>query len=440
MGKPNAYSLFVRDIAKQRERNGQRTNYNALFSELGSTWSKMSDNEKQRYKDRAKNANYNSSYFDDTPSNLNNMASNLQDKKPLKSEPNSNLDSRPDLKRKEPADEEEPIKLKKPKLGVPGWKREQGKTTYSEARTYFDQQLYDMYQHCAQIIKSRPEFVKIPFYAISINTLCKHKKDNQNFFIPIEIGIYAYSINKGRVGDPYHVLIDAGEPPKGYFNAAADHALKTHKISFPPRNRYPKGARLDYKAIYNEVLKYIEPGERTVLISQARDYNQVVKCLEWLHSKATEDGSKLPRVSTWTILPVIEFVACMHDNIYQGLLRHPTPKFANRYYMKTLVESCTLDYNSTHMCYYHEKEENQTQWCARSCATKTLLSLEPIFEEIYELYKIATAPRELPPASMMPLRLDAQPVVMAIEAPPPPPSPQRDERINLDPRLRSVSN
>lgn len=303
-----------------------------------------------------------------------------------------------DLKRKIKIDDESDIQhrdVKIPKLGIPGWKKKIGKLTDHEARSYFDQQLFDMYKTCEEIILSRRCCLDIPLFAISVNTLCKYKKDGEVFFIPIEIAIYGYSIKNGTLGKPYHVLIDAGRPPSNHLNAARDHAVN-HKIKFPPTGIYPKEARSDYKNIYSELLDYVKLGERTVLISKARDHNQVKKCLEWLHAKATDYGTRLPSVNTWTILPVIEFVAAMHDNVHQNLLHFKSPKLANRYLMKTIVDSCTIEYNTVFMCSYHEQEENQTQWCAKTCATKTIVSLETVLEEIYKHYKLATEPVALP--------------------------------------------
>lgn len=387
--KTNAYAIFVRESTR---RMGITGNISRWFSRLGDKWKELPENEKQNYRDKAKHIN------EDLTDNQGHSRSQSTESFPrhgdvkystAKSEPDkTRSDTKQDLKRTLENDESHLEQVKKPRIGIPGYKKQEGKNSLFEARTYFDQQLFDMYKTCEDIVTSRPNYIDLPLFTISINTLCKYRKGEEVFFIPIEVAIYGYSIKNGTLGKPYHVMIDAGKPPQNYLNAALDHAAN-HKITFPPTNMYPKEARNDYKRIYSEMLDYVRTGERTVLIAQARDYMQVKKCLEWLHNKASEDGSRLPTANTWTILPVIEFVASMHDNVTKGLLHSATPKLANRYLMKTLVDSSTHEYNTAFMCPYHEKEENQTRWCAKTCATKAIVSLEEVLEEIYRLYKQA---------------------------------------------------
>lgn len=373
--KMNAYSIFVNDVFHERLRSGQAADKPALFQQLGDQWKNMPEEEKQVYKDRAKNGNI-------KPKSTN---IGLEEKKPVVGQVSAVAVS---LKRPH-EDSLEEVRDKKPKPGIPNWHRIKHLNVDTSIQ-YCDIELYNMQKKCESIIKASPnEITTRPIYTISVNVMCKQvlKETKEEIYIPIELSIYAYSVEKGERGS-YHVLIDAGEVPTGYRNATKDHAVN-HKITIPgfdPTKGYPAEARSDYKRIYKEMLDFTQDGQRVVLIHEYRDHNQVRGSIDWLHKKAEAEGARYPSSKSWTILRIADFIATMHNSIY--LTINDEPVFALRYYINHLISSSSsMDYNDNIMCDYHKKEENTTKHCAKSCAMRTISSIGAVLEDIFKLHR-----------------------------------------------------
>lgn len=467
--KPNAYSIFVRDEHRRRERNGECVNYQSLFKELDSKWRGLPEEMRQRYKDRAKNGGGppGPNFFKKTSTSSQESVPAVEGGNVKKDEwPNDGpstrqYDAKPrqGLKREadmDGYDDERERLAKKAKSGfaVPNWKNIVN-SGQPDADRYADYHLVKIRNSCESIVNTRASrIISMPICTFSANVLCKHRKDDKDVFIPIEIGMYCYSIEEGALGKPFHVLIDAGPVPMGYQNASRDHSMANHKICFQNnKSVYPMEARSDYYKIYKEMIKYTKKGERTILISDERDLAQAQGCIEWLFEKASEFESGLQKPSTWTIMPLIEYVAASHNFVYQKMLHHPKPQFALHYFLKVMRESSNWDYDESLMCTFHKRESNQSKWCAQNCAIRSIKCMERILEGIYRLYKVATEPPPRPPPPQAqpqpqtPIVAPPKPVPqqtttsnplpsgspqyqpMAIEAPPLPPNP-------LDPRIR----
>lgn len=303
--------------------------------------------------------------------------------------------------------EDSPIEVreKKPRPGIPNWHKTKHLNIDTSIK-YCDIELYNMQKKCETIVEaSRDEIVTKPIYTISVNVMCKQvlKDTKEDIYIPIELSIYAYSIEKGEKGS-YHVLIDAGEIPTGYKNATKDHA-EYHKITIPgldPAKGYPEAARSDYKKIYKEMLDFVQDGQRVVLIHEYRDYQQIEKSIDWLHKKALAEGARYPGCKSWTILRLADFITTMHNSIYSSIGSEPV--FALKYYINHLLSSSSsLDYNDTFMCDYHKKEENTTKFCAKSRAAILIFSIEgKVLDDIYKLHKFSMKKKSEPELPRLP--------------------------------------
>lgn len=433
--KTNAYELFVKDACRKRRDKGEDVVFTRMFKELDPVWRGMSENSKQWYKDKAKRINSgrtSGSQQNDIPSQVHNppvpnnppppSESNISETAPstsqtdekefkVKHEAACKYETKPLIKQEhgckrdyeamnvdnppgssqdlQVIDEPGQVTTKKVKLGIPNWKNIK-KTNQSESVRYSDYYLLELKNTCESIVKTRvTKLTTMPMYSYSCNVLCKYKDGDKNKFIPLEITICAHSIKCGRTTAPYHVLIDPGSIPVGYYNKSKDHSA-LHKITVGPGN-YPAEARNDYKDIYKEMLSYTKAGERTVLVSDHHDLEQVKCTIEWLYEKAVEENPtvSLAKPSTWTILPMVDYVVSMFNHIHMKMLGNDSPKFVLPYYLRMQLESSLLDYNDALMCPYHSKADNQTKWCTLSCAQRVFFVIEPTLEAIQSNYERA---------------------------------------------------
>lgn len=234
------------------------------------------------------------------------------------------------------------------------------------------------------LVKARSgRFFTFPLYTISCNILCKHHiKEEKYQWIPIEFGIYPYTLKSGRFKPSYKVLIDPGPPPAGSINKSRDHSEKCHKI---PINQYPPEARTDYRDIYKEILEYTRDGEGTLLVADHREREQVVNALEWLHEKGREVDSGLTSTRVFNVLIFNEYLAAMHDVIHYEFLKNTTVRTGLIYDLKLRLDKCGDDWNTAYMCRFHARLKEPTRWCALSCATNLLKKLEDFLGELADM-------------------------------------------------------
>lgn len=452
--KHNAYSVFVDETFKRRRKAGESNLSKAsLFQVLSEEWRAFTDEQKELYKGKAKYYNDNPlpSWIPEEPRNPRTdtnsqtfpMSSTSADVKPEIEKQDikpriEEVECRALVPVKRPHEDDSYAVVehveKKPKPGLPNYKNLKGSDKIVEPWTlYSGSELLNLLNRCFTIVENRySRMDTVPLYSISTNVLCKERKkiidqtDGQpgnrskinpledkfeEFFTPLEISIYAYSLKYGKIGQPYWTLINAGPPPTGFVTAALDHH-KTHKITFPPMAvGYSNYARKDYVRVYREMLKYTEDGERILLVSNAKDIAQVKGSLEWLYKKASETSeSRLPQPRVWTILPVVEYISAMHHLLYKKLDR-PMPRFGYPYWVRMKLEGSILDYNAALMCQYHDISENQCNYCAQVCAIKTFENLGPLLEEIYKIYTTINA-KEVIPAITSQNAIDRAPEVV----------------------------
>lgn len=414
--KPNAYSLFVFDRAARMRRSGDVVNQASLFKDLGPVWKAMSEEEKQYYKDKAKNKEThrkNTSFTNSDQSQPINKDQPEDCKANISQQPTTSWcqsdddDPVPDIKIKpEPKDTKVAIKRpldsednqvavptgKKGRPGLPKNLRKDNDAYEDDRRKYRDHHLFQLRCCCERVVKGRGrDIMDMPFYAISANVMCRTRDpiDQQLKYLPLELGIFAYSIREGRLGTPYNALIDAGPAPTHLNCDAEAHSLATHKIPFPPRKSYPPQARSNYKKIYKEIFEFTREGEGIVCVSDPILINQVKGSLDWLYEKAKEAGSKLLEPgSAFTVVPVVELVTCMYNYVYQEILGNPHPKFALHYRCLLEVDCSKFDYNTDMKCQFHKTENFESMYCTMTCAMKTILNLEDIIEEIFKMYEV----------------------------------------------------
>jgi hypothetical protein len=445
--KPQAYQLFVRDEYNKMKRAGQEVIYNSLFQALNSKWQSLPEERRLWYKERAANGGQTNGFQKTQPSAQNNSTTQppptntpqAEPERPKPSTSNFNFNEsnecpwssnniKSDIEAKFNADvkfnvdagttikeergvkreleldnyvdpqqhqqHEQPNKKKKniQGFGVPNWKNIKN-STQPDAERYFDYHLLKLRERCETIVSTHSrDLLYFPLHTISCNVLCKYKKDGKEVkYVPLEISITTYSIKNGQMQAPYHVIIDSGPPPRNYWGDTSDH-MNAHKIKVTQTGEYPPEARNDYRAIYKEMSKYVSGGERTVLVGDNYDLEQVRMSIEWLYEKATEQKqsqkpSSLAKPTSWTILPLVDFVAAAYNWVYNHMLHYPLPKFTLHYYLKVRLETSIWDYDVNLMCPYHKKDEHQTKWCARSCAVRVLNALSLTFDEILSNYQ-----------------------------------------------------
>lgn len=443
--KHNAYSVFVDETFRSRKKAGENNLDKArLFQALSSEWTSLTDGQKQKYKDKAKYYNENplpppkrmSEGFRNSPkpSSVGPQASSTSSERKPDIDCKPVIDSKQDIKPKvepkvefeidsqavvcykrphEDDDSESVVEhvAKKLKPGVPNYKNLKGSDKIVEPWTFYkDSELLNLLIKCSTIVEERYDKMDtVPLYSICTNILSKERKKTkkhnvnsdvqsnldefEDFYTPIEISIYAYSLKGGEISEPYWALINAGSPPIGSQSAAMGQQA-IHKITFTPMTvGYSSLARKDYAKIYKEILKYTEDGEGVLLVSDHRDIPQVKGSLRWLYNKACENAARIPDPTNLTILPIVEYVSTMHHLLYKKLDRQ-MPRFGYPYWIKMKLESTNLDYYSTYMCKYHSIEENQCNFCAQLCAIKTFKNLGAALEEIYKIYSALEAPAE----------------------------------------------
>lgn len=332
--------------------------------------------------------------------------------------------------------------------GIPKFKK--ANYVHDQPTRYCDMALFELRRKCEEICKARKDKIAtIPLYACSVNVLSKDRDKN---FIPIEIGIYAYSLKEGKIGEPYHVIINAGDVPDTKLTPSLEHK-NTHKITFRTHSSdYPPCASKNYKKIYREIMAYVAAGERTLLIQEAKYLDQVTSSFEWLYKKATEDGSKFPKVSTLSIFPITEFVGTMYNYVWQEIAGHSGPKFALHYFLKEQIAKTTSELTFENKCAYHQIYENDTIWCARSLSISMFHLMSYAFESCLRILELAQksiehqpAPDKLQPAeqplAIMPASgqipgqsdpMNASCFLTPLEDAP------KDPRLTIDPRLAKL--
>lgn len=454
MGKNKAqpYQLFVRDEFNKMKRNGEDVEFTSLFQKLSPKWASLPEERRNWYKERASQINNghsnggppkppqaqptsqppsqttqaepkpstsdfsfrdttNGIKMDDSPNvkPTNIMFDNIDVKPVIKEERGIKRELELDIHRtqQEQQQHEQPNKKKKnvQGFGIPNWRNIKNSNS-PDADRYFDYNLLQLREQCESIVKTRADSIlDVPLYTFSCNVLCKYKKDGTEVkYVPLEFGINAFSIRKGRTKDPYHVIIDSGPPPRNYWGDTHDHINSTHKIKVTQSGSYPAEARKDYRAIYRAMEKFVRDGERTILVADTYDLEQVKKSIEWIYEMASSEPPKKGKLdapikplappSTWTILPLVDFVAAAYNWVHVQKLKYPLPKFSLHYYLKVRLETSVWDYELDLMCPYHRREENQSKWCARSCAIRVINALMLTFEEIYSNYTKAEEARE----------------------------------------------
>lgn len=437
MAKMNAYCVYVKIEAKRRRDRGETVNFQALFKELDTQWRSLSDEGRAWYKKKAENWVDNPPPFkpdtNDRPPRENNHETNGSDRQvaegtsgtnnpanssinsmtPVTPKPRVSIDitpitsdttrhlvatggsSKAILKRKHEDCESSDSLVVLKKIRPDSFLAKQGNT---EDRRYKDHGLYKMFNACQNMVRDREKtLASLPLHAISVNVMCKQKlPNNQVIFIPLEIGISSYSLKGGLSSKVFHAIIDAGELPKGYQTISMEHAAATHKITIPTTTqRYPQESRNDYAKIYKEIYDYTKPGERTLLVKEYCDMDQVTKSLEWLYEIGVEDGTKLPKPNAFTFFTLKEYVLAMHSLVWQKMVCHPHPKAFLNYFMQTISDSSTFEYDTSLMCDYHRKDEYNTKWCAKSCCLRMLSNLESVLTEINSLYEFANQAKQL---------------------------------------------
>lgn len=478
--KENAYQVFVRHEYNRMKREGMNPEYSSLFGLLSDKWKGMSDESKAYYKEKAANPNFGGqdSYhrtrpgptqFSESKASTTGSIFDQKDNQPCGIEvdidekfiPNKESveDCKPNFKeerglkrglevdvfedQKDGQSHEQPKKKWKEKSGLgkgfPNFKnitRDPG----CDGERYADYHLLQMRERCQAIVQTRDrELLTKPLYTISCNVLCKYyfegKDGKEVKFVPLEIAIAPYNIEKGQFAAPYHAIIDSGRPPANFWCDTYDHMSSTHKIKVTQDGTFPPEARKDYRTICREMQKYTEDGERTVLVADSQDIEQVKKCIEWLYEMAerienpVEKLKSIAKPSSWTILPLVDFVAAAYNFVHCNMLRYESPKFTLHYYLKIRLESSIWDYDQGLMCSYHKKSENQTRHCARSCAIRVFNALQLTLEEIYKKFKIAEELSEKrqqesqepgpdpDPAAAKPTRIPAQQVQQPLHFP-----------------------
>lgn len=391
MAKKNAYALFVEEEHERRKRSDPRAKIGRLYGEMSKKWQEMPTEGKDYYKQKVK-----------LPAGV-----HLPRPACLKTDQDDDdfdIDNieLPDLPQASSESHQKPASdeycastvatiAPQPTTNKPSAVPDHSNSRKEAQETYEDTEFLRIHNTCRNLINAKTvkQVVDDDMFAFSVNVLCDHTiRENGkriDLYCPLEISIVSYAMCKGALKDPFHALIDCGPVPSGKLGDATEH-WENHKIPFPPRDPdYDETSRNDYKNIYKDMLEYVG-SERVILIWSTDYYEQTRGSLEWLYRKATEDGSDLPKVSSWTILPIAEYVSAIDDHISCHLSKSQPAHFSIYYVEKKLEEDEASTYCDAFKCHFHIIEENDVRWCAMARAYRMFNTLAPGFDWIVNLF------------------------------------------------------
>lgn len=210
------------------------------------------------------------------------------------------------------------------------------------------------------------ELIVKPIYIISFNVMCNNA-DNE--YIPLELGIVKFTLKEG-IEDSLHMFIDAGPAPDGYAREAKEHSEETHQIplgGFKPSDKYECVSyakvleRID-QFVVEEKLFSPSMGSIGVRPLFGTPHDQRELALIQSRSCLATIGKRAHNVDFAKGFEVLDITKLLY-NIY---IKVSKPTFVGLCLDK--MSSSSLDYTPNTRCEYHE--EKDCKFCAIALSKK----------------------------------------------------------------------
>ncbi|XP_065225499.1 probable serine/threonine-protein kinase kinX [Planococcus citri] len=195
--RKNAFSCFVEEFRRRMRING---GFQEVMKRAGEPWSKLSQQEKDRYKKMADDYN----------------------------------------KSEERARGTAPLKKKKNPVPMPNRALTIKEAKQREEKMYIEEMVERM---------TTNDLINHVFYLIHVNYFCKTSDDE---FVPAEIAISRFTLKEG-VTDVFHRILNPGVTPLGYSYTIKEHSEKTHRIPLD----FVKATR-GYLGMYQGITDFIQ--------------------------------------------------------------------------------------------------------------------------------------------------------------------------------------
>lgn len=197
------------------------------------------------------------------------------------------------------------------------------------------------------IIRNWPEgkdLKKEKFYFIHFQYMCKTEEEDP-IFLPAEIGVIEYSIEKGIMRH-LHRFINPGKIPVGYRFTCIQHSEDTHQIPIENWDLFDS----NYTGLWIQLENFINPEGKLpanppLYCLGAGHYHECVeKCLEWIHGRAClGEPNRIRRVYEV-------------ESLFQEMYAHVGEQVSKTQCIDRLTCS-DWDYEPNTRCQYHEEKE-----------------------------------------------------------------------------------
>uniref|UniRef100_T1IXH4 HMG box domain-containing protein n=1 Tax=Strigamia maritima TaxID=126957 RepID=T1IXH4_STRMM len=194
---------------------------------------------------------------------------------------------------------------------------------------------------------SKNDIIKQKFHLIYFNYACK---SDTNVFIPCEVGLVEYTIEKGIVKH-YHTFIKPTNIPKGFKFTCINETKITHGI---PHEDFEL-ANADYTEIYNAIKRFVKQDGRSnswkYVYAMPEKIEQIEKCLEWIHEMSGD-----PDDMCFEVYDILTLFVALRKNTRSPIVE----SIARDFLSKT-----TYDYESNIGCKFHDENDKSSN-CALS--------------------------------------------------------------------------
>ncbi|XP_074595525.1 protein maelstrom homolog [Brevipalpus obovatus] len=307
--KTNPYTVFVSEYAARH-----KINVSAAYQAAGDTWRAMSEQEKERYKEKAKAIN------------------GGRRGRPMDISVHRGNDS------EQVAEQRESLVMR-------------------DVREKWIEEF---------ISCSVDELKVKPIYIISFNVMCNNA-DNE--YIPLEVGIVKYTFEDG-IKESLHMFVDAGPAPDGFAREAREHSLETHQIpldGFAPSTGYEC---VPYDKVLEKIDQFVveeklfapSSGNIGVRPLFATPHDQQELALIQSRSCLATIGKRAQNVDFAKSFEVLDITKLLF-NIYNKLGKGT---FIGLCLDK--MSSTTFDYTPNTRCDFHD--EKDCKFCALSLSKK----------------------------------------------------------------------
>ncbi|RWS00046.1 protein maelstrom-like protein, partial [Dinothrombium tinctorium] len=194
------------------------------------------------------------------------------------------------------------------------------------------------------------------FYFLDFNIMCKSKVKNHFIYLPLEIGLIKYSIEK-QVIDEFHAFIDCGPIPNGCASEAlqlcekhgipVDNRREMQKVCPQPATRVVE----NLLTFFSKDSKSITNDKKFVCFTFGDKITSTYGGYEWLDIEmniASEKELRLPEISSLSI----------YDLAYEIIRYIRGKEFADKPMIEHEFNTSIYDFETGINCKFHETIDN----------------------------------------------------------------------------------